>query len=64
MRRAWFSHVAKTRKKLSKGKQQVDHKVAMAAASTTWPAEKAKLVKRDQREKRKAEKAKASDSKE
>ena len=51
MRKFWFEHVRKTRKKLSKGKKdQATHRQAMAAASVTWPKEKAKIERRLKRE--------------
>jgi hypothetical protein len=50
MRHQWFEHVAKTRKKLSKGlKKPVAHREAMRAASESWPARKAKLIKKQKR---------------
>ena len=61
MRQSWFEHVKKTRKKMSKGKKdQVSHREAMRIASTTWGVEKAKLVKKKEREARKAAKLKAA----
>ena len=62
MRVSWFEHVRKTRKKLSKGKNVCSHREAMAQASQTWAVEKAKLVKRQQREARKAAKIAAKNS--
>lgn len=50
MRHNWFDHVAKTRKKLSKGKEKlVAHREAMRAASESWPAQKLKLIKKAKR---------------
>ena len=56
MRRSWFDHVSKVRKKLSKGKNVCTHRQAMAAASETWPSVKEKLMKKKAREDRKAAK--------
>ena len=55
MRTAWFDHVRKVRKKLSKGKDNAcTHRKAMAEASTTWAVEKGKIQKRMVRDARKA----------
>ena len=56
MRNSWFEHVSKTRKKLSRGKEKISHREAMRKASETWGEVKAKLVKKQAREKRKKEK--------
>ena len=65
MRKFWFEHVRKTRKKLSKGKkEQATHRQAMAAASVTWPKEKAKIERRLKREAKAAAKDKASGAEE
>jgi hypothetical protein len=57
LRSDWFSHVSKTRKKMSRGsKEQVPHRTAMKAASITWPKEKEKLLKKRRREAKKQEK--------
>mgnify|MGYP003715100901 CR=1 FL=1 len=54
MRKNWFDHVRKTRKKMAKQKREpVSHREAMKEASQSWGTEKAKLVKRIAREKRK-----------
>ena len=54
MRSEWFEHVRKTRKKMARGtKDPVSHRDAMKEASQSWGTEKAKLVKRIAREKRK-----------
>ena len=54
MRKSWFEHVAKTRKKLTRTKKEpVSHRAAMAAASQTWPKEKLKIEKRLKREAKK-----------
>ena len=50
MRHAWFTHVAKTRKKMSKGLDKpVAHREAMREASASWPSKKAKLLKKAKR---------------
>ena len=55
MRSHWFAHVAKTRKKLSKGqKKLVSHRESMRVASTTWPDMKIKLQKKLKRAEKKA----------
>ena len=59
MRVQWFEHVRKTRKQLVRDrKEPVTHQEAMRQASTTWGSKKLKIEKRQQREKKKAEKAK------
>jgi len=65
MRSAWFEHVRKTRKKLSKGKKdQVSHRAAMQHASSTWPKEKEKVLRAQKRAQRKKLKEPKSDKKE
>ena len=56
MRKKWFEHVEKTRKKLRRTDKNTTHRQAMTAASQTWPTEKVKLLNRIRRDKRKAEK--------
>ena len=57
LRSDWFSHVSKTRKKMSRGsKEQVPHRAAMKAASITWPKEKEKLLRKRRREAKKIDK--------
>ena len=59
MRSAWFEHVAKTRKKLTRvRKVSVSHREAMAVASTTWEVEKKKILRRQAREEKKQKRAK------
>ena len=59
MRKDWFEHVRKTRKKMSRGKKdQVSHVDAMKEASVTWAVVKSKLVKKREREVRKLAKEK------
>lgn len=50
MKELWFDHVAKTRKKLSKGKNTCTHRHAMTAASSTWPDMKSKIERKRARE--------------
>lgn len=58
MRSAWFDHVKKTREKESRvQKTNVTHREAMKLASQTWPTIKAKLQKKLEREKKKADRA-------
>ena len=53
MRREWFLYVAKTRKKMARGKKgPVTHRAAMKEAALTWGKEKAKLLNREKREQR------------
>ena len=54
MRKNWFEHVRKTRKKMVKQKREpVSHREAMKEASQSWAVEKEKLLKRIARESRK-----------
>ena len=54
MRKKWFDHVRKTRKKMAKQKREpVSHREAMKEASQSWAVEKDKLLKRMARESRK-----------
>ena len=53
MRREWFLYVAKTRKKMARGKKgPITHRAAMKEAALTWGKEKAKLLNREKREQR------------
>ena len=53
LRQEWFLYVAKTRKRMSrKSKEPVSHRDAMKEASTTWPTEKKKLLRRMKRKKK------------
>ena len=56
MRKKWFEHVQKTRKKLQRQKKDTTHRQAMTAASATWPKEKVKIQNKIRRERKKAEK--------
>ena len=50
MRKGWTDHVAETRVKGNRGKNTMSHKEAMRAASVTWPKAKAKLEKKNRKE--------------
>lgn len=53
MRKQWFEFVRKTRAKMCKAtKEKVSHREAMKQASSGWAAEKAKIIRRKAREKR------------
>ena len=57
MRKRWFEFVAVVRKRLTrKLKKQVTHREAMKEASVLWPKEKAKILNKLKRERRKQEK--------
>ena len=56
MRKLWFEHVAKTRRKLQRTNKEATHRDAMKEASVTWPKEKVKVQNRIKREQRRAEK--------
>ena len=64
LRREWFNFVAKTRKRLQRANKtkKITHQTAMAEASKTWKStEKLKVLRRIEREKRKALKQKAEE---
>ena len=52
-RKEWFNWVAKERKKMQRKNKAATHRQAMAAASITWPKQKARLQKRVARARRK-----------
>ena len=57
LRKSWFAYVATTRRKLKrKLKKDVSHREAMKEASVTWPKEKAKILNRIKRQKKRAKK--------
>lgn len=61
MRTSWFGHVKKTREKIArKEKRKVSHQEAMKSASETWAKEKAKLVRKQDREQKALKKKLAS----
>lgn len=49
MRKEWFEHVRKTRKKHSKKDNPCSHVEAMKKASVTWADVKVKVLKRKRR---------------
>lgn len=58
MRKNWFEHVRKTRRKLQRTSDpKATHRAAMKVASTTWPKEKVKIQNKIKREQRKLAKA-------
>ena len=59
-RKEWFNWVGKERKRLQRKNKTATHKQAMAAASITWPKQKAKIKRKADREARKSRKAAAS----
>jgi len=56
MRKLWFEHVAKTRRKLQRTNKEATHRDAMKEASVSWPKEKVKVQNKIKREQRRAEK--------
>ena len=64
MRVEWFTWVAKTRKKMQRGrKERVTHRMAMKSAALTWPKEKTRILNKIKREERKAAKEARSTAK-
>ena len=58
LRKTWFEFVKKTRTSESrKTKRNISHKEGMAIASKLWPAQKAKIIRKHDRAKRKHDKA-------
>ena len=45
-RKEWFNWVSKERKRLQRKNKNATHKEAMAAASVTWPKQKAKIKRK------------------
>jgi len=58
LRKQWFEHVKKTRKKLSRKNAPCSHVDAMKKASETWPAVKQKILRKRKREAKKQAPAK------
>ena len=58
LRKQWFEHVKKTRKKLSRKNAPCSHVDAMKKASETWPAVKQKILRKRKREEKKQAPAK------
>ena len=56
MRKLWFEHVSKTRKRLQRKDKAATHRQAMKEASISWPKEKVKIQNRIKREARKVAK--------
>jgi len=52
MRKAWLDHVRDTREKNNRGKKSCSYREAMALASTSWLAKKAKIERAMKRESR------------
>ena len=52
MRKLWFDHVAKTRRKMQRTNKGATHRDAMKEASVTWPKEKVKIQNKQKREQR------------
>ena len=59
-RKEWFNHVAKERRRLQRKDKKATHRQAMAAASVTWPKQKAKLQRKAAREAKKTQRAESS----
>ena len=60
MRKLWFEHVSKTRRKLQRKDKTATHRQAMKEASITWPKEKVKIQNRIRREARKLAKERSA----
>ena len=60
MRKLWFEHVNKTRRKMQRKNKQATHRMAMKEASVSWPKEKVKIQNRVKREARKLAKEQTS----
>ena len=60
MRKLWFEHVGKTRRKLQRKDKKATHRQAMKEASISWPKEKVKIQNRIKREARKLAKERSS----
>ena len=56
MRKLWFDHVAKTRRKMQRTNKGATHRDAMKEASVTWPKEKVKIQNKQKREQRRLDK--------
>ena len=59
-RKEWFNHVAKERRRLQRKDKKATHRQAMAAASVTWPKQKAKLQRKAAREAKRSQRAESS----
>ena len=56
MRKMWFEHVGKTRRKMQRTNKGATHRDAMKEASVTWPKEKVKIQNKQKREQRRLDK--------
>ena len=60
MRKLWFDHVSKTRRRLQRKQKDATHRQAMKEASISWPKEKIKIQNRIKREARKLAKERSA----
>ena len=60
MRKLWFEHVSKTRRKLQRKDKKATHRQAMKEASISWPKEKVRIQNRIKREARKLAKERSA----
>ena len=60
MRKLWFEHVGKTRRKLQRKDKKATHRQAMKEASISWPKEKVRIQNRIKREARKLAKERSA----
>ena len=60
MRKLWFEHVSKTRRRLQRKQKDATHRQAMKEASISWPKEKVKIQNRIKREARKIAKERSA----
>ena len=60
MRKLWFEHVSKTRRRLQRKQKDATHRQAMKEASISWPKEKIKIQNRIKREARKLAKERSA----
>jgi hypothetical protein len=60
MRKLWFDHVSKTRRRLQRKQKDATHRQAMKEASISWPKEKVKIQNRIKREARKLAKERSA----
>ena len=59
-RKEWFNWVAKERRKMQRKDKKATHRQAMAAASVTWPKQKARLQKKAAREAKRLKKVESN----
>jgi len=60
MRKLWFEHVHKTRRKMQRKDKSTTHRQAMKEASISWPKEKTKILNRLKREAKKLAKERSA----